>query len=214
MALTGKQITAEVEKFLGYPYVYGTEGPSSFDCSGLVQYTLTQLGVKNVPRTSEEQWAWVKKIDKSQLQPGDLVFAQFPGDNESPGHVGIYTGNGQVLSAEDPAQGVGYSTLASWAPNIVGYGQVPGASETAAGTGSTKASSSGATALSYYALGVNSVLSQAGGLVHDVAVMLDYVFGMFGRGQGWRLLFTVIMVAALLGAFAAARTSMGGRANG
>jgi hypothetical protein len=124
-AVTGNLIVAEIQKFKGFPYVYGATGPSSFDCSGLVQYALTKLGVANVPRTSEEQWQWSQKISASQLQPGDLVFAQFPGDNASPGHVGVYVGNGQIESAEDPAHGVGDSTLASWGSNIVGYGRVP-----------------------------------------------------------------------------------------
>jgi len=132
VSISGTQIVSEVEKFTGDPYVYGATGPSSFDCSGLVQYVLRQLGV-SAPRTSEAQWGWVQKITRAQLQPGDLVFAQFPGDNASPGHVGIYTGNGQVLSAEDPALGVGYATLASWGSSIVGYGRVPGS---AAGTSS------------------------------------------------------------------------------
>jgi hypothetical protein len=140
MSVTGAEIVAEVKKFAGYPYVYGDKGPSAFDCSGLVQYVLTQLGVKGVPRTSEAQWGWVTKISKSQLQPGDLVFAQFPGDNASPGHVGIYTGGGQVLSAEDPAQGVGYASLSSWSGNIVGYGRPAGLS----GASGSPATSSGA----------------------------------------------------------------------
>jgi hypothetical protein len=126
MTVSGTAIVAEVKKFIGDPYVYGGTTPSGFDCSGLVQYVLTQLGVSNVPRTSEEQYQWADKISSSQLQPGDLVFAQFPGDNASPGHVGIYIGNGEVLSAEDPSQGVGIATLSSWASNIVGYGRVPG----------------------------------------------------------------------------------------
>lgn len=136
-AITGSQIVAEVEKFKGDAYVYGAAGPSSFDCSGLVQYVLQTLGVGNVPRTSEDQWNWVTKISEAQLQPGDLVFAQFPGDNASPGHVGVYTGNGQILSAEDPASGVGYSSLASWAGNIVGYGRVPTSTQTASTTALT-----------------------------------------------------------------------------
>lgn len=139
MSVTGSEIVAEVKKFAGYPYVYGDTGPSAFDCSGLVQYVLTQLGVKGVPRTSEAQWGWVTKVSKSQLQPGDLVFAQFPGDNASPGHVGIYTGGGQVLSAEDPAQGVGYATLSSWGSNIVGYGRPQGLSPASGSTSGTSA---------------------------------------------------------------------------
>lgn len=119
-------IVTEAEKFVGAPYVYGGTTPKGWDCSGFVQYVLTNLGVSNVPRTSEEQWSWVTRISANQLQPGDLVFAQFPGDNASPGHVGIYVGGGRVLSAEDPALGTGYDTLADWGPNIVGYGQPPG----------------------------------------------------------------------------------------
>jgi hypothetical protein len=135
--ISGSDIVAAVEKFAGDSYVYGAAGPSSFDCSGLVQYTLQKLGVNNVPRTSEAQWAWSNHVDKSQLQPGDLVFAQFPGDNASPGHVGVYTGNGQVLSAEDPESGVGYSSLDSWGSAIVGYGRVPNSAtlDSSPGTG-------------------------------------------------------------------------------
>lgn len=137
----GSAIVKEVEKFVGDPYLYGATGPSSFDCSGLVQYVFGQLGVQ-APRTSEDQWSWVTRIKKSQLGPGDLVFAQFPGDNASPGHVGIYTGGGQVLSAQDPALGVGYASLASWGNNIVGYGRAP-TSTVAPGTGSATGSDSG-----------------------------------------------------------------------
>ena len=136
-AVTGSQIVAEVKKFAGYSYVYGDAGPSAFDCSGLVQYVLGKLGVANVPRTSEEQYNWATKISAAQLQPGDLVFAQFPGDNASPGHVGVYTGNGQILSAEDPQSGVGYSSLASWGNNIVGYGRVPTSTQSAQTTALT-----------------------------------------------------------------------------
>jgi NlpC/P60 family len=136
MTLNLATIVTEAEKFVGAPYVYGGTSPTGWDCSGFVQYVLTHVGVSGVPRTSEQQWSWVTKIDKSQLQPGDLVFAQFPGDNASPGHVGIYVGNGKVLSAEDPAQGTNYDTLSDWGSAIVGYGRPPDASSNApAGTG-------------------------------------------------------------------------------
>jgi cell wall-associated NlpC family hydrolase len=139
MSVSGNAIVSEVEKFVGDPYVYGAEGPTSFDCSGLVQYVLTKLGVPNVPRTSEAQYAWADKISASDLAPGDLVFAQFPGDNASPGHVGVYVGGGRVLSAEDPAEGVGFDTLSDWGSAIVGYGRVPNSS---AGTGTSGTSAS------------------------------------------------------------------------
>lgn len=135
-------IVTEMEKFIGDAYVLGGEGPKTFDCSGLVKYSLEQLGYKNVPRTSEEQWGWVKKISKADLQPGDLVFAQFPGDDASPGHVGVYVGNGNVLSAQDPSLGIGYSSLASWGSAVVGYGRVPGS----ASGGASDASNGGSIA--------------------------------------------------------------------
>jgi NlpC/P60 family protein len=163
-------IVTEVEKFVGYKYVYGAAGPTDFDCSGLVQYVLDQLGYKNVPRTSEEQYSWATKISASQLQPGDLVFAQFPGDNASPGHVGIYTGNGQVLSAQDPAQGVGYASLASWGSAIVGYGRVPGAPGTSASApASTTGGSSGTLAdLTSWLTGIPTEFSDMFTLFHNL----------------------------------------------
>jgi cell wall-associated NlpC family hydrolase len=134
MTISVAAISTEALKFIGAPYVYGGTTPSGWDCSGFTQYVLKKVGYGNVPRTSEQQWAWVDKIDKSQLQPGDLVFAQFPGDNASPGHVGIYTGNGQVLSAEDPQSGTQESSLSSWGSNVVGYGRPPNSSQTASTT--------------------------------------------------------------------------------
>jgi hypothetical protein len=163
MSLNGNSIVAEVKQFVGYPYVYGATGPSSFDCSGLVQYVLTKLGVGNVPRTSEEQYQWATKIQPSQLEPGDLVFAQFPGDNASPGHVGVFIGNGQVLSAEDPAQGVGISTLSSWGNAIVGYGRVP---DTTAGTGTNEPATTGYQTAGFdWSLGGIPGLGQLGKLI-------------------------------------------------
>lgn len=127
MAVTGDQIVAEILKFKGNEYVYGKAGSTTFDCSGLIMYGLSKLGI-SAPRTSEQQWAWVDKITAKQLQPGDLVFMQFPGDDASPGHVEVYIGGGQILGADDPAQGVAVTSLSSVASNIVGYGRVPKAS--------------------------------------------------------------------------------------
>jgi cell wall-associated NlpC family hydrolase len=122
---TGGQIVAEAEKFIGAPYVYGGTSPSGWDCSGFVQYVLEHLGWHNVPRTSEAQYSWTSHTSNPSI--GGLVFAQFPGDNASPGHVGFYVGNGNVLSARDPQWGTGIDKLASWGGHIVGYGNEPNA---------------------------------------------------------------------------------------
>jgi hypothetical protein len=126
VAISGSQIVAEARKFVGDPYVYGAAGPSTFDCSGLVQYTLEQLGLSGVPRTSEAQWGWVQKISQAQLQPGDLIFEQWPGDNAPPGHVVIYAGNGQVVEAPQPGQNVHVRPWSASETTIVGYGRAPG----------------------------------------------------------------------------------------
>jgi Transglycosylase SLT domain len=73
-------------------------------------------------------------------------------------------------------------------------GTVPAAAGTAATTSATSATDP---------LGVGSILGGATGLLKDVATALDYVFGLFGRGQGWRIVFTAAALAALLGAYKA-----------
>ena len=148
--ITSGQLLAEVQslaKQAGDKYFYGGTSPGTgFDCSGLIYDALIKLGYSNPPRTSEAQWAWIQQnnaqVTRANLQPGDLVFAQFAGDNASPGHVGIYIGGGNVFSAEDPQAGIGISSLASWGSNIVGYGRVPGSTQSAsAGQGATLDSS-------------------------------------------------------------------------
>ena len=82
---------------LGKPYVWGAEGPNSFDCSGLVYYVYGQHGIK-MPRTSREQANVGTTISQSQLQPGDLIFSSTDGSG-GVNHVGIYIGNGQMIHA-------------------------------------------------------------------------------------------------------------------
>ncbi|MCE5288118.1 MAG: C40 family peptidase [Nocardiaceae bacterium] len=83
----------------GSPYVYGANGPSAFDCSGLVQWSYAQAG-KSIPRTSSEQWAAGTPVSLDAIQPGDIV-VMYGG-----GHVGIYIGNGQIVHALNEGTGV------------------------------------------------------------------------------------------------------------
>lgn len=77
---------------VGKPYVWGAEGPDSFDCSGLVCYAFNQSGIKSVGRTTAQgYYNMCTKVSVSNRQPGDLVFWA---DNGKVYHVGIYIGDG------------------------------------------------------------------------------------------------------------------------
>lgn len=95
----GSKIVNEAQKYLGVPYVWGGTTPKGFDCSGFVQYVYKQIGI-NIPRSTTEQIKVGNSVDKSNLQPGDLVFyIGSNGSRSNPGHVGIYIGNGQMIHA-------------------------------------------------------------------------------------------------------------------
>ncbi|HEY6275610.1 MAG TPA: C40 family peptidase [Streptosporangiaceae bacterium] len=84
---------------LGKPYLWGGTGPDAFDCSGLVMMAYRTAGV-DIPRTSEQQWAWGPRVAPGHEAPGDLVFfAGADGTTTSPGHVGMVIGNGLMIEA-------------------------------------------------------------------------------------------------------------------
>jgi peptidoglycan DL-endopeptidase CwlO len=92
-------VIAYAEAQIGKPYQWGGTGPDSFDCSGLVMMAYRAGGI-DIPRTSQEQWAWGPKIRPSQAEPGDLVF--FVGSDgtwTAPGHVGLVIGGGKMIEA-------------------------------------------------------------------------------------------------------------------
>lgn len=113
-ARQGPGLTAvELAKFLvaaksrlGMPYVWGAAGPTSFDCSGLVQWALAQAGVV-MPRVAADQARAGPLLPLSDLQPGDLLF--YHTDPTAPNyisHVAIYISSGLMLQAPEPGMNV------------------------------------------------------------------------------------------------------------
>jgi cell wall-associated NlpC family hydrolase len=93
--------------YLGVPYVYGGASPSGFDCSGFVMYVFGQIGV-SLPHNAAAQYGSGTPVDRSQLQPGDLVF--FNGL----GHVGIYVGGGSFIHSPHTGDVVKISSMTGW----------------------------------------------------------------------------------------------------
>ncbi|MEU0146911.1 C40 family peptidase [Streptomyces sp. NPDC006288] len=92
---------------IGKPYVWGAEGPESYDCSGLTSQAWSAAG-RAIPRTSQEQWRQLQKVPVASLRPGDLV-VYFPKAT----HVALYIGDGLVVQAPRPGATVKVSPLAS-----------------------------------------------------------------------------------------------------
>jgi cell wall-associated NlpC family hydrolase len=106
---------------VGKPYQWAGAGPFSFDCSGLVMYAWAHAGV-SLPHYSVAQYEDTIRISRSQLQPGDLVFYN-TGGGAQPGHVTIYIGNGQIVTADSPGTVVRVEVV-NWDGIPMGYGRV------------------------------------------------------------------------------------------
>ena len=90
---------------IGKPYVWGAEGPNTFDCSGLMTYIFKNGAGINLPRTSKQQSTFGVTVSKDNLQPGDLIFSSTDGSG-GVSHVGIYVGNGQMIHSPKPGDTV------------------------------------------------------------------------------------------------------------
>jgi cell wall-associated NlpC family hydrolase len=105
---------------LGSPYVWGAEGPSTFDCSGLTSFAYAAAGI-TIPRVSRAQFAayGMRPVDPLHLVAGDLVFfADTPGNPGTIHHVGMYIGKG--LMVEAPHTGAVVRTSSIWRPSYAG----------------------------------------------------------------------------------------------
>ena len=107
----GQQVVDYAAQFLGTPYVYGGNGPNSFDCSGFTSYVYRHFGY-TLNRTATGQLSNGVSVSKSELQPGDLVFFK-SGGSKPVSHVGIYVGGGQFIHASTNTYEVRYDNLTS-----------------------------------------------------------------------------------------------------
>ncbi|MGV9561155.1 NlpC/P60 family protein [Streptomyces sp. NPDC003480] len=85
---------------LGKPYVWGAEGPKSYDCSGLTSQAWAAAGTP-IPRTSQEQWKRLRHVDIKDMRPGDLIIYF-----QDASHVAMYVGNGAIIHAPRPGRTV------------------------------------------------------------------------------------------------------------
>lgn len=109
---------------VGKEYVYGTAGPNTFDCSGLVSYSYAQVGY-SITHWSQGQFNLVQSKghlvrSTSSLKPGDLVFWGYSATSIY--HVGIYIGGGRYVHASMPGVGVVTATLNTGSSTYMGGG--------------------------------------------------------------------------------------------
>ena len=107
----GQQVVDYAKQYLGTPYVYGGNGPNSFDCSGYTSYVYRHFGY-TLNRTASGQLSNGTSVSKSELQPGDLVFFRY-NTSKAASHVGIYIGGGQFIHASTNTYTVKIDTLTS-----------------------------------------------------------------------------------------------------
>lgn len=104
-AASSDSVVAYASNFLGTPYQWGGNGPSTFDCSGFTSYVYAHFGVQ-LPRIAADQQNAGTSVSRDQLQPGDLVFFGSPAH-----HVGIYVGDGCYIHAPRTGDVVKISSL-------------------------------------------------------------------------------------------------------
>lgn len=104
----GSALLAAATKYLGVPYVWGGTSPAGLDCSGLVVLAAHDAGYGTVPRVAAAQALMGSPVSLGDVQPGDLVAFGRPVF-----HIGIASGNGQVIHAPHPGAVVRFEAISS-----------------------------------------------------------------------------------------------------
>lgn len=128
---TASELVVNAMGFLGVPYRRGgNSAEAGFDCSGFVRAIYEQSVGMLLPRKAEQQAAVTQRIDKTELQPGDLVF--FNTLRRTFSHVGIYVGDGKFIHSPKPGAEVRVESMgiSYWASRFDGARRVPAGGET------------------------------------------------------------------------------------
>jgi hypothetical protein len=128
MAGKGNVLTAirAAESVIGAPYVYGAEGPRSFDCSGLMVWSWAKAGI-HLPRTSQAMAKFGSAVTPDKIRPGDLVTSNWGQGPAS--HVAMYIGAGRVINAPRPGRTVTIAKLdKDYRAHVDAIRRIPGTS--------------------------------------------------------------------------------------
>lgn len=130
---TASELVVNAMGFLGVPYKRGgNTAETGFDCSGFVRAMYEQSIGLILPRRAEQQAAVTQNIDRTELQPGDLVF--FNTMRRAFSHVGIYVGNGKFIHSPKPGAEVRVESMnmSYWQHRFDGARRVTNAQMTSA----------------------------------------------------------------------------------
>ncbi|MEJ1318989.1 C40 family peptidase [Latilactobacillus sakei] len=100
---------------IGKPYVWGAHGPSSFDCSGLMDYVFQNAAGRSIGGWTVPQESAGYSVSLSDLQPGDLLFWGAQGSSY---HVALYIGGGQYVHAPQPGENVKIGSMQYYTPSF------------------------------------------------------------------------------------------------
>lgn len=172
MAIDVSKLLGLTQEQLGKKYVFGSAGPSTFDCSGLVQYVFKAFGV-SLPHHAEDQAKLGTPVATGDIQAGDLVFSDW-GDGPN-SHVGIAVSKTQIIDAPHTGAVVRYDTLSSgYLAHVTAVRRVGGLSGSAGGIGSAAAAVTGG---AFDAVG-NAIKTAAAPLV-SVGKLTDQLYKVF-----------------------------------